>query len=122
MPTTPKETATDQSRKQYLSSVLDWSANMLKILRYIPNKVGKLALLRQVDKVKSMDISVNDLPAYAAAIAILSEKSASLMGGEEPKDDVTVEKAIRCLKSGLIKNKFQGDDDSFILLTEYLKL
>lgn len=96
---------------------------MLKILRYIPNKAGKLALLRQVDKVKSRDIMVNDLPAYAAALAILSEKSASLMRGKEPDSEVTVEKAMSCLKSGLIKNKLRRDQEgSFVLLTEYLKL
>lgn len=122
MPTTPKEPATGQARRQYLSSVMDWSAYMLEILRSISNNDDKLTLLRQVDKIKGQVINVGQLPAYSAAIAILSEKSASIMGGKEPDDEVTVEKAIGCLKSDLIKNKFQGDDDSFILLTEYLKL
>lgn len=122
MPSTPEKTAADQARGQYLSSVVDWSAYMLKILRSISNNDDKLTLLRQVDNIKSLSVNVGQLPAYAAAIAILSEKSASLVRGKEPDSEVTVERAVSCLKSDLIKNKFQSDQGSFVLLSQYLRL
>jgi len=93
-----------------------------KILKSLTSNDDKLTLLRQVDNIKSLGINLGQLSAYAAALAILSEKSASLVRGGNPDSEVTLEKAISCLKSDLIKKKLETDEGSFVLLTEYLKL
>ncbi|VAX20791.1 hypothetical protein MNBD_NITROSPINAE01-1191 [hydrothermal vent metagenome] len=111
----------EKTREYYLGEVKKWSMLMLTTVRSLPNTAEKLTLLNQVNKLKDAHrIKTSDLPAYAGALAVLSNKATQLLSGEDMNTSFTRESIARLLRSDLMRNMMEKDHNQFIKLNDFL--
>ncbi|MBI5815321.1 MAG: hypothetical protein HZB29_06880 [Nitrospinae bacterium] len=93
-----------QARSEYLQEIRRWAMTMLEILRPLPASAEKQGLILQVDKLKDMyNLTDRDLPAYAGAVAVLTQKATNLVQGEKLPITYSKEKIASLVNSGLLR-------------------
>lgn len=113
----------DSSREEYLADVTRWAMFMLRILKELPSTAEKLTLLKQVDKLKSaMDISSETLPAYAGALAVLSDKAFDLLRGKKAQKGYSKDYVFKLIRSERLRSLMEKESDQFTTLIDYLSI
>ncbi len=110
-------------KEAYMVEVKKWAIYMLTTLRSLPSTAEKLTLLRQVDKVKdAYYISVEELPAYSGALAVLSNKAVSLLTGKSVESGYSKKRILDLLRSNILRAMMDKDPEQFIKLKDFLEI
>jgi len=108
-------------RERYIHDVQSWSLLMLKTVKDLPDTAEKITLLRQLDKVKdATKILLEELPAYAGALAVLSLKATNLKSGKLMGNGYSKEEIIALVRSEILKQMLAKEPGQFIHLKEFL--
>ncbi|MBF0292619.1 MAG: hypothetical protein HQK86_10740 [Nitrospinae bacterium] len=107
----------------YLKEIRTWALDILETLKPFPSTAEKLTLLMQVDKLKDItNINESNLPAYAGAVAVLTEKVAKLVRGERPDTIYPREKVISLITSELLRKYFTENPMVMMNLKDFLEV